>query len=155
MSNHCPEGCVHVTHSTVARRGMFMADGVILRLLTQASLLGGPFCRSLRCVVCTSETAYFRASMLAHCYFFTFSDSGVWTFSTLFQNFRVLTDVVRLWKGSGITISGWENRRWPRNPEDTGGALSETLSSREGRTEEQHQRRRRASLCTLAGKDAK
>ena len=59
---------MHVTHSAVARRGMFIVDRVILRYLTQAPLLGGPFCRSLRCVVCISETAFFCASMLAQCY---------------------------------------------------------------------------------------
>ena len=52
-----PEGCVPVTHSGVARRGMSIVDQVILPLLTQASLLG---------VVCTSETASFCARMLAH-----------------------------------------------------------------------------------------
>ena len=36
----------------------------ILRFLTQASLPGGPFSRSLRCVVCTSGTAYCCACML-------------------------------------------------------------------------------------------
>ena len=68
---------MHVTHSAVARRGMFIVDRVILRYLTQAPLLGGPFCRSLRCVVCISETAFFCASMLAHGFLF---------FSTLFPN---------------------------------------------------------------------
>ena len=39
MGNHCPEGCVHVTHSAVVRRGTFIMERVILRLLTHAHCL--------------------------------------------------------------------------------------------------------------------
>ena len=60
----------------------------ILRFLTQASLPADPFCRSLSCVVCTSETVYLCASMLLCEYgavcFYTFSvfyESGFGTFS--------------------------------------------------------------------------
>ena len=58
MGNHCADGCVHVTHSAVARRGVFIVNRVILRFLTQTSLPGGSSSRSLLCVVCTSETAF-------------------------------------------------------------------------------------------------
>ena len=69
---------------------MFIVDRVILRLLTQTSLPGGPICRPLRCVVCTSETAYFGASVLATCFLYcvsTCSESGLGTFATFFFTF--------------------------------------------------------------------
>ena len=49
---------------------VLVVDRETLRLLTEAPLIGGPFCRSLRCVVCISETAYFCASMPAHCFLY-------------------------------------------------------------------------------------
>ena len=42
LGNHCPEGCVLVTRSAVARRGTFIVDRVILRLLTHAHCLVAP-----------------------------------------------------------------------------------------------------------------
>ena len=41
MDNPCSEGCVHVTYSAAARRGMFIVDRAILRLLTKASVFDG------------------------------------------------------------------------------------------------------------------
>ena len=42
IGNHCPERCVHATHSAVARRGMFMLSGSSVSALWL-------LCRSLRC----------------------------------------------------------------------------------------------------------
>ena len=79
-ANHCPEGCVLrvCAFDACCREKRHVDCGPnILRLLTQASLPGGPFCRSLRCVVCTSETAYRCASMQPHFFFiFPVSVSG-------------------------------------------------------------------------------
>ena len=70
--NHCPQGCVHVTHRAVARRGMFIVDRAILRLLTQASLLGGPLVD--HCVVwCALLTQRTCARVCWHIVFFTLS----------------------------------------------------------------------------------
>ena len=41
-------------------------------LTDQASLFGGPSSRSLRCVVCTGEAAFFCASVLLHCFLSSF-----------------------------------------------------------------------------------
>ena len=102
LGNHCLKGCLHVTHSAVAKRGMFIVDRVILLILTRPSLLGGFFCRSLRCVVCISETAYICAGMFAH---------GSLYSSILFPYGRFLQFVhtfacsliFRLWKANGMT----------------------------------------------------
>ena len=63
MGDRCSERCVFVKHCAVARKTC-SSWIEYPHLLTQTSLLGGRFCRSLRCVVCTSKTAYFCASML-------------------------------------------------------------------------------------------
>ena len=55
-----PGVCVHVTHSAVARRGMFIVDRVILRLLTDAHCL----------VAWSLRTAYCCARLLTFFFFF-------------------------------------------------------------------------------------
>ena len=92
MGNHCPEGCVHVTHIVVGR-GMFIVYRVFLRLLTQASLPGGPFCRSLRCVVCTSQTAYFDASLRVHCFCSFHFPNQIWARFVFFPHSRGFIDL--------------------------------------------------------------
>ena len=90
MGNHCLEGCVQVTNSPVARRGMFIVDRVILRFPTRASLPGGSFCRPLRCVVCTSETEYagdLFPLLCLHLFRIRFGDVCY-----IFLHFRVFTD---------------------------------------------------------------
>ena len=76
----------------------------ILRSLTQASL-PGPFCRSLRCVVCTSETAFSCVSMLP--------EAGFCTFSKLSPHFRVFKDsqaVFRVFKDSQAVEDQWDHK---------------------------------------------
>ena len=76
--------CVHVKHSVVAKRGMFMWIEY-LSLTDPSVLLGGSFCRSLRGVLCTSKTAFFCAG-----YFFRITFLSVLNF---FAHSRVCTDL--------------------------------------------------------------
>ena len=58
IDNHCPRKVYACDAQCCREKSMFIVDRVILLLLTQASLPRGPFRRSLRCAVCTSETQY-------------------------------------------------------------------------------------------------
>ena len=87
MGNHCPDGCVHVTHSAVARRGMFIVDQVILRLLTRASLPGGPLLSVEWCALLKQRTfvrvCWRFSSLLKH----FLQTRCLDVFSTFFQTF--------------------------------------------------------------------
>ena len=73
VGNHCPKGvCACDAQCCREKRHVHCGQSILrLLLLTQASLLGGFFCRSLRCVVCTSEAAYFlrkHAGFVLYCF---------------------------------------------------------------------------------------
>ena len=82
--------------------------------LTDPSVPARPFCRSLRCVVCTSET-FFCASMLPHCFprVFRFFPNQVLDVSCIFPHFTVLL-IKRLQQANGI--ASIETKSHPPDP---------------------------------------
>ena len=71
IGNHCPVGCVLVTHSAVARRGMFNVDRIIQRCVWCALLKQRIFARGCWRIVFFSFLYFFRMRFLK--VFYTFS----------------------------------------------------------------------------------
>ena len=79
-----------------------------------------PVSRSLRCVVCTSETAFFCASMVARCFlYYIFPPPLFSNFTVLFPHFRVFTDSQALdgqrdynLAGAPSTLIGMHDLSW-------------------------------------------